>query len=58
MKRLATIAAALLLSLGLAAIVPTGEPAPLTDDAYCKNWCCERVCNEKNQCYRYCWCCG
>ena len=68
MRRAIMIVIAPLLALGLAAAVcasepaqqqqPTDEPAQLSDDGYCKNWCCRRVCNDKNECYQYCWCCG
>jgi len=57
-----------LVLLGLTALAVAHEPAStepttdsaieLTDEGYCKNWCCKRICNQKNECYQYCWCCG
>jgi hypothetical protein len=68
MKRVLLIVIVPLVLLGLTTLAVAHEPAApppdtdeateLTDDAYCKNWCCRRVCNEKNECYQYCWCCG
>jgi hypothetical protein len=68
MRRAILIVIVPLVVLGLAALVSASEPAPpppeaddaveVTDDGYCKNWCCRRVCTSDNKCYRHCWCCG
>ena len=68
MRHVILIVIVSLVVLGLATLASAREPAlqqpatdevfELTDEGYCKNWCCRRVCNDKNECYQHCWCCG